>query len=145
MPLNLGDVQTCEEYGARSEPLHDRGHRPFSEGGGLTSSWLNGPFPRHLYAGEARPTLCPWCNDLAMGFPAIVNRPHGAKGEVWEVGGPLKKYLVPPWGEEAMKPRPDPYSLPEYFSRTKPTEPAPAVSRRDACPQVQLSLFGSAQ
>jgi hypothetical protein len=129
MPLNLGDVQTCEECGAKSEPLHDRGGRPLAEGGSLKSSWLNGPFPRHLEVGAGvRPILCPWCNDCAMGFPAIVNRPSAAKGEVWEVGGPRKKYFVPQWGAEAMKPRPDPYEPPGGWKGCKP--------------QGQLSLFG---
>lgn len=106
MTLALGDVQTCEECGASSEPIHDRGGRPFAEGGALVSTWANGPFPRHLVAGEAQPIRCPWCNDLALGFPALTNRPN--KGEVWEVGGPLKRYLVPPWVPAARAPVPAP-------------------------------------
>jgi hypothetical protein len=100
--IKLGDVATCRECGAQSEPLHDRG-------GPLIATWRNGPFPRHLTAGTASPIRCAWCNDLALGFPALINRP--TVGEAWEVGGPLKKYLVPPWGPAALVPRPDPHAV----------------------------------
>jgi hypothetical protein len=106
--MTLGDVQACVECGASSEPLHDRGGRPFAEGGTLIATWRNGPFARHMVASEEAPIRCAWCNDRALGFPALSRRPD--RGETWEVGGPLRKYLVPAWRPEQLVPRPDPHA-----------------------------------
>lgn len=127
--MTLGDVLTCADCGARSEPLHDRGGRPFAEGGVLISTWRNGPIPRHLTASTVEPIRCAWCNDRILGFPALTARPD--RGETWEVGGPLQRYHVPAWHPDQLRPRPDPYTGVGEGTLNDAAAGSPAPPQRD--------------
>lgn len=101
--MRPGDLATCRECGATAVAAWRSAERPWQEGWPLSFAWTHGPFPR-TEAAARLPTLCLFCNDVALGYPSALNRP--TEGVPALVGVKLTRPPASREGWEEIRPAP---------------------------------------